>query len=94
MLKTTIISHTFTGGTTYDSIVPTTIPLFAQIQIKAPSGGLKYRINGTPATSYVSVSEDEYFQHPVDRASPQEPCSDTITILGSGAVPIEIQYYE
>ena len=94
MLKTTIVNQVFTGGTTYDEVIPADIELYAQVQIKAPSGGLKYRVNGTPASpGYVSVSEDEYLQHPYDRADSKEPCTDSITVLATGTIPVEIQYY-
>jgi len=94
MLRTTIVNQAFTGGTTYDEIIPTDIKLYAQVQIKAPSTGLKYRINGTPASpGYVSIPEGEYLQHPYDRADPQEPCNDSITVLATGTIPVEIQYY-
>lgn len=101
MLKTIIVNQTFSGGATYDEVIPTDIKLYAQVQIKAPSTGLKYRVNGTPhrvngtppSPDYVPVSEDEYLQHPYDRATPQEPCADSITVLATGTIPVEIQYY-
>lgn len=94
MLKTIIVNQTFSGGATYDEVIPTDIKLYAQVQIKAPSTGLKYRVNGTPLSpDYVPVSEDEYLQHPYDRATPQEPCADSITVLATGTIPVEIQYY-
>ena len=94
MLKTIIVNQTFSGGATYNEVIPTDIKLYAQVQIKAPSTGLKYRVNGTPPSpDYVPVSEDEYLQHPYDRATPQEPCADSITVLATGTIPVEIQYY-
>lgn len=89
MLKTTIVTLTLSG--TYQAVLPTTIKTYAMIQAKAPSGGFTYKMNGS--TGYMSVSENEYLQHPIVAPDERQACEDVITVAGSGNVNFEIQYF-
>lgn len=106
MLKTAIMSLTLTGGATYDCITPRKsdgtanalyaaiadiTPTYAILQVKAPSGGLKYKFNS--GDEYVEIAAGDFLQQPYDIATPTEPCQDSIYILGAGTVKIEISYW-
>lgn len=106
MLKTEILSLTLTGGATYDCITPlkndgtantlyssvTDItPTYSAIQIEAPSGGLKYKMNS--GLEYVEIAAGDFLQHPYEAAGVNEPCKDSIYLLGSGTIKIEISYF-
>lgn len=106
MIKTEILSLTLTGGVTYDCITPlkndgtanalyssiTDItPTYSVIQVEAPAGGLKYKMNS--GSEYVEIAAGDFLQHPYESAKVNEPCKDSIYLLGSGTIKIEISYF-
>lgn len=88
MLRTEIFSVTLPANV-FTPILPNDIDSYTMVQVKNDPGDLDYAFKEDG--EYVSLVDEEYFQHPFNYASELVDCNDRIYMRSVGGTTIKVE---
>lgn len=88
MLRTEIFSVTLPPNT-FTAILPDDIDSYTMVQVKNDPGDLDYAFE--ERGEYVSLVDEEFFQHPFNSVSELVDCSDRIYMRSVGGATIKVE---